>query len=361
MSNIWRNNPSKGTIPSYFTLGTLGVFLIIISAAGVFTLNTAKQIIYNSGHISRVPKGFFKLDTQSSRFILRSSLPALERSAGEDDPFRLFELDWAAIYWRLAANIRHTNPYEILKTQLPLLSLIKVQPKPMIIAEPSQPLQPPDLQKPGPPLLSPEPEVLIYHTHTSESYIPVSGKDHLLNKRGDIVKVGQRLKTTLEETYRIRTIHCDTIHDQPPFKDSYERSLVTVKKYIKQYPKLKMLIDLHRDATPGINAVCSIKEEPTATILIVVGSDQILPHHGWKKNHAFALRIADIMNLYYPGLNSGVIVSKGRYNQHLHERSLIFEIGDHHSTLPEAYRAVDILAKVIAFTLKQENPPPGRG
>ncbi|HYH02869.1 MAG TPA: stage II sporulation protein P, partial [Bacillota bacterium] len=330
-------------------------------AVGFFALNTAKQIVYNSGRISRVNNGFFKLDTQSSRFILRSGFPALERSAGEEDPFRLFELDWAAIYWRLAANIRHTNSHEILKTQLPLLSLVKVQPKPIIVWESPLPVEPDPAKQTEPLQLSNEPAVLIYHTHTSESYIPVSGKDHILNQQGDIVKVGERLKQVLEEKYQIKTIHSDVIHDQPPFKESYERSLVTVKKMLKKYPSLQILIDLHRDATPGINAVCSIKKQPTATILIVVGSDQMLPHPNWKKNHAFALRVADTMNLYYPGLNSGVIVSKGRYNQHLHERSLIFEFGDHNSTLQETYRSVEVFAEVLALTLKKEHLTPGHG
>ena len=357
MSHRWSKNNSQGSLPFWFTYGALGLFLAVMGAVGVLVLNSAQQRLFSSGRITRVNKRLIRLDTQSCRFILCNGIPFLEQTAGEDDPFRLFEFDWSSIYWKLAANIRHTNSREILKAQFPLLALVKAPPKPLILKIP-QITKLPANQKISlpPPLSSTEPQILIYHTHTSESYIPASGKTHLLNQRGDIVKVGARLQKSLEEKYHLKTLHCDTIHDQPPFKESYERSQLTVKRYLHDYPFLKVLIDLPRDATPGLNAVCSIKGAKTATILAVVGTDKMLPHPGWKKNQAFAAQVIDRMNLYYPGLSNGIIVSKGRYNQHLHPHALIFEVGDQYSTLTEAYRAVDDFAEVLALTLKNEEP-----
>jgi stage II sporulation protein P len=341
------------SLPFWFTYGALGLFLAVMGTIGVLALNTVQQRLFSSGRITRANKGLIRLDTQSCRFILCNGIPFLEQSAGEDDPFRLFEFDWSGIYWKLAANIRSTNSREILKTQFPLLALVKTPPQPPI-PKISLITKLPEQQKVAPLPLSAEPQILIYHTHTSESYIPVSGKDHLLNQRGDIVKVGAQLQKILEEKYHLKTLHCETIHDQPPFKKSYERSQITVKQYLHDYPSLKVLIDLHRDATPGLNAVCSIKGVKTATILAVVGTDKMLPHPGWKKNQTFAAQVLDRMNLYYPGLSNGIIISKGRYNQHLHPHALIFEVGDQYSTLAEAYHAVDDFAEVLALTLKKE-------
>ena len=200
-----------------------------------------------------------------------------------------------------------------------------------------------------------DPTVFIYHTHTSESYIPVSGKDHVYPK-GDIVTVGSYIQQVLRVKYHIRTVCSETSHDQIPFRESYQRSQLTIKKYLQDYPTLKVLLDIHRDATPGINARCLINGQNTATIGIIVGSDKMgLPHPNWRKNYQFATKIAENMNLYYPGLNSRVLVSDARYNQHLHDHALIIEIGDQNSTLEEAYRAVDLFAGILVITLNQES------
>lgn len=363
MSETWQKKNYQSNIPVWFTYGALGVFLAIMGAVGVFAFHSAGQILWNSGRISKVGNGFIRLDTQSSRFILCSGIPALERSAGEDDPFRLFQFDWTGIYWNLATNVRQATPREIIKTQFPILALVKPLPPPPALPVKIIPpvkngeIRPEELTKPLE--LAAEPEVLIYHTHTSESYIPVCGKDHRPNKKGDIVRVGELLQKTLEVKYKIKTIHNETIHDnQYPFSASYDRSQVTLKKCLAEYPSLKLVIDMHRDATPGINAVCTIQGEKTATILIVVGSDKMgLSHPNWKKNHAFALKIAETMNLYYPGLNSGVIVAKARYNQHLHPHALIFEFGDQNSTWEQVNRSVERFAEILAIILRSKTLP----
>jgi stage II sporulation protein P len=206
-------------------------------------------------------------------------------------------------------------------------------------------------------VLAEVPSVLIYHTHTSESFIPVSGKDHRLNAKGDIVQVGEYLQKVLEEKYKVKCIHNEEIHDQYPFRDSYKRSQVTLIKCLKEYPSFKVVIDVHRDATPGVEATCSIQGKETATILLVIGSDKMgLPHPNWKKNLQFATKLTETMNLYYPGLSSGVIVSDARYNQHLHDHALIVEFGDQNSTLEQVNRAAELFAEILVITLDQETP-----
>ena len=107
--------------------------------------------------------------------------------------------------------------------------------------------------------------------------------------------------------------------------------------------------------TPGIDATCAIKGKDTATIMIVVGSDKMgLPHPNWQKNNHFAEELAENMNLYYPGLNNGVIVSEARYNQHLHDHALIIEFGDQNCDLDEVFQAADLFAEILAQTLHQE-------
>lgn len=351
--------PAKNPLTFWVSYGSLGVFLMLLGACSVVFFQKARPIIPNMA-VSQIHNGFIRLDTQSSRFILKSGIPSLERNAGEDDPFRLFHFNWAEIYWKLAANIRTATPYELLKAQLPALALSKPQltPKLRLPAEISHPQTvTPEFNETEIPVkpVTGEPLVLLYHTHTTESYLPESGKDHTnpeKQERGDIVKVGDYMQKVLEEKYGIKTLHDDTIHDSYPFRESYLRSQSTVKKHLEKYPSIKVVFDIHRDATPGVSARCTIKGQTLSTILMVVGTDKMgLAHPHWKENHQFAKDLSEAMNRYYPGLNSGIIVSDARYNQHLHQRALILEFGDQNSTLEEVYRAVDSFVPILVAYL----------
>lgn len=348
-------NKSGGKLPFWISYGSLGVLLMLLGAFLVFFMHSTTHSVLNSGAISQLPNGNIRLDTQSSRFILRNGIPALERTSGEDDPFRLLHFNWSEIYWKLATNIRQSTPRELLKSQFPLLAIVKPKPIPIQISRPLVPKPDlPNIETVENPTLPPEPEVLIFHTHTSESYIPVSGKDHLNEQKGDIVKVGEHLEKVLEEQYGINVIHNEDLHDIYPFRKSYLRSQATVEKLLAEYPSIKVVLDIHRDATPGVEAVCNIDGTRTSTVLLVVGTDKMgLPHPNWKKNQQFANDLSQLMNNYYPGLNGGVIVSKARYNQHLHPHAIIVEIGDQNSTLEEAYRAAELFAGVLATEMKK--------
>jgi stage II sporulation protein P len=359
MPDINDKKTAKNNIPIWFTYGTLGIIFMILGMLGVILVKPSPAGLLCFNSISVKGNRLFHLDTHTSRFLLKCGVPILENSTGEDDPFTILNFNWSELYWWLAGNIKATNPREILKAQMPLLALTPPQLIPIkIIPPPVSPPKPekiPEPVKEEPLPQAPEaPVVFIYHTHTSESYLPASGKEHLY-PRGDIVLVGKHLQQVLLEKYNVKSVYSDEIHDQIPFRLSYQRSQVTIKKYLQEYPSIRAVLDIHRDATPGIKARCVINNQSTATIGIIVGSDKMgLPHPHWKVNYQFATRLAENMNLYYPSLNSRLLVSDARYNQHLNDHALILEIGDQNSTLEEAYRAVELLAGVLVITLNQE-------
>lgn len=349
---------TQSEIPFWFTYGAPGILLMFLGILGVMIACSLRQNITKSNTIAAIGNRIFQLDTHTSRYILRNGIPILDRSVGEEDPFSLFHFNWVDFYWQIAANTNQATPQEIIKAQLPLLALTRVKPPPLTYPPlVREPLQPP-FPKPTPEMKSlrfTEPTILIYHTHTSESYLPVSGKEHLFNKKGDIVKVGAYLQKVLEEKHGIKTIHCDQIHDQYPFRESYQRSQLTLLKYLKEYPSLKILLDLHRDATPGLNTTCAVNGADAATLMIVVGSDKMgLEHPNWKKNHEFAVKLNESLNKYYPSLSNGIIIADARYNQHLSERSLIIEFGNHQSELEQVFHAADLFAEVLAHIVQQE-------
>ncbi|HOP75585.1 MAG TPA: stage II sporulation protein P [Bacillota bacterium] len=359
-SNKPLTKPSAKNPPAFWiSYGSIGVILMLLGAFSVILFQRTRPVIPAMA-VSHIQGGLIRLDTQSSRFILKSGIPTLERNTGEDDPFRLFHFNWTEIYWKLAANVRTATPYELMKAQFPALALSRprLTPKLQLPVEIAQPpismTETSEIDAPAKSLTG-DPLILLYHTHTTESYIPESGKDHAnpdKQERGDIVKVGEYMRKVLEEKYGIKTIHDDTIHDSYPFRESYVRSQATIKKYLEKYPSIQVVFDIHRDATPGVTATCTIKGQTMSTILMVVGTDKMgLAHPHWKENHQFAKDLSEAINRYYPGLNSGIIVSDARYNQHLHKRALILEFGDQNSTLEEVYRAVDSFVPILVAYL----------
>jgi len=316
----------------------------------------------------------FHLDSRLGRTFFEQVIPSLKPDILEEDTDLLLEADAMDLFFRYFLDIRYQSPQELLRVQIPLLSLLQTKkgylstvsqtrPLPEVASSGDPPRQPapnnvlPEQRlqperAPAPPVQEESPRILLYHTHTSESFIPVSGQEHNTNGKGDIVQVGRRLCEVLNEKYGIKTIHCETIHDYYPFRDSYQRSEKTIREYLKNYPKLEILIDMHRDATPGIEHRVQIKGKNAAKLILVVGSDRMgLAHPHWKKNHRFAQELVEAIDRFYPGLSHGVILSDARYNQHLHEKALIIEVGDHNSTLDEALYSVELLAETLAAYL----------
>lgn len=311
---------------------------------------------------------YFHLDSRLGWTFFRKVIPGFDRIITEGDPDLILERRGIDFLIHLLLDIRYPSPQELLRVQLPVTAFYqrKISSVPTVAGISRTPpalkegdaapeRKPPAAPLPTPPKRiepEPEPQVLIFHTHTSESYIPVSGKTHHNNAKGDIVQVGKYLAQTLEEKHRIPVLHCDTIHDHYPFRDSYQRSLETVREYMARHPGLEVILDIHRDATPGLEHRINIKGKTAAKIIIVVGTDRLgLSHPTWEKNHQFAVELVDAMNRSYPGLAHRVILADARYNQHLHERAILVEIGNEKSSMEEALYSVELFAEILAAYL----------
>lgn len=194
-----------------------------------------------------------------------------------------------------------------------------------------------------------KPLVAIYHTHTSESFIPSSGVAHKPGGQvGDIYKVGQALCKRLEK-YNIAAVQSANVHDYPSFMKAYGPSEITAKKMLADNPSIQMLFDIHRDADKKENATATVNGVQAAKITIVVAmgqQDLVQPH--WQQNHAFAKLIDAKLNEHYPGLSRGIQLQNWRYNQHLHPRALLLEVGCQETTLEEAGHSMDMLGDVLA-------------
>lgn len=228
-----------------------------------------------------------------------------------------------------------------------------------------------------------KPYLLIYHTHTMEAYAATEknkyiaryGYDRTDDLNYTVVKVGDYLAESLIKD-GIPILHDKTINDYN-YDKSYVNSFATVSKILKEYPSIKVAIDLHRDGygavmKPGVETipvlsnlpnqdfrkkyVMEINGEKVARVSFIIGSRRTPEmQEDWRKNYEFAKRISDKLNELYPGLSLGVQVKPySEYNQHLLEKSILIELGSNYNTLEEAIATTKYLAKAISEVIKQQ-------
>ena len=213
---------------------------------------------------------------------------------------------------------------------------------------------------------SSKPLVLILHTHATESYLEdgaISYKDTggELARSDDIsenvVAVGDVMAKILNEN-GIPTLHCTLLHDKLQYKDSYARAEETIKEYLKKYPSIKLVIDLHRDTvikSTGeiVRPVSSIDGEAVAQVMCVVGSDwNGSTCDNWQGNLALALQLRERLNSKYTSLCRPTYLRSSTYNQELAPYSLLLEIGACGNSLEEAKRAAELVANELACIIQ---------
>lgn len=198
--------------------------------------------------------------------------------------------------------------------------------------------------------------ILIFHTHTCESYTPSekyqyqqTGNFRTTDLNYTVARVGDELSNYLLG-FGFNVYHDKTYHDYPAYSGSYNRSLTTVQNALKTNPS-DIIIDLHRDAIGSIsNYDPSVKigEDVAAQVMFVIGTNGGgLNHPNWKQNLKFAIEVQQKANEMYPGLFKPIILRNSRYNQHLGKAACIIEVGATGNTLDQCLNSMKYLAKVF--------------
>ena len=201
------------------------------------------------------------------------------------------------------------------------------------------------------------PQILIIHTHGSEAYTP-DGTDiyepsdnntRTLDENYNMVRVGDEMERVFTEL-GLSVVHDTTLYDYPRYSGAYDRSAEAVKRYLEQYPTIKIVLDVHRDALVGedgtvYKAVTRIDGVDTAQVMLVLGSSEGGEHPSWMENLALACRLQESMNNLYPTLARPMTMRSSRYNQQLSTGSVLVEVGTHGNTLQEALAAARLFAR----------------
>lgn len=207
-----------------------------------------------------------------------------------------------------------------------------------------------------------EPLVLIYHTHTTESFEPFvrESYDPCFNYRTtdetkNVVMVGNAIQAELE-ALGIGVIHATEIHDYPSYNGSYGRSRETVMPILEKYPSIKVALDIHRDAISGEGyAYQPFVEEDgreAAQIMIISGCDDgTLGMPNYMQNFHFACTLQSKLESDHEGLTRPILFDYRHYNQDLTNGSLLIEVGSHCNTLGQVQYAGQLFGRSLGELL----------
>lgn len=207
-----------------------------------------------------------------------------------------------------------------------------------------------------------EPSVLILHTHTSESYEKTenyeeTAKYRTLDEGYNMVSIGDALTELLTQA-GIGVIHDRSMHDYPSYNNAYSHARKTIDEYLAEYPSIRLVLDLHRDAmedTQGrqLAVTADISGQQMARLMLVVGTDAGGLHHpGWQENLSMAVKLQAQIEKRYPGLCRPLAFRSQRYNQDMCPGAVLIEVGTAGNTRQQALAAMAPLAQSIASLAK---------
>jgi stage II sporulation protein P len=203
------------------------------------------------------------------------------------------------------------------------------------------------------------PQFLIYHTHATEGFeerengfFDTEKTWRTTDPDKNMISVGDVLTSVLTEN-GFGVIHDGTMHDDPSYQGSYQRSAVTVKNHLSENPEITVCLDIHRDAIEPsaseiIKPTAVINGKKAAQIMIISGCDDgTMDMPGYWENLRFAAALADKLEELYPGLCRPVLFDYRKYNMDLSPGLLLIEIGATGNTLDEAKYSAELLGNAL--------------
>lgn len=200
--------------------------------------------------------------------------------------------------------------------------------------------------------VSGKPLVIIYHTHSSESYMPYTESNyHRAEEEGTVRDVGDVLEAELKKK-GINVIHDKTVHDRPSYNESYSRSLSTIQALVKKYPTAVYIIDLHRDAAAASateGKYIEIDGKRVAKFSMVVGK----ANENYVELYDFAKKVSSTAESMYDGFGGAIIEKNYNYNEFVSNKALLLEVGNNKNTIEEARACGKYFAGVLASIIKE--------
>ncbi len=212
-----------------------------------------------------------------------------------------------------------------------------------------------------------EPAVLIFHTHTTETYQLLDRgfyEEGFMTRSNDegrnMVRVGKAIAQQIEKAgYKV--IHDTEIYDGK-YSGAYSRSRKGAEEILKKYPSIQVVLDVHRDAiqrTDGtkIKPTAKVKGKKAAQIMLISGCQEegngITNLPDWNYNLTFAVHLQDKLEELFEGITRPLYFCPRSYNMNLTHCSLLVEVGSDANTLEEAVYTGKCIGVAVGEILKE--------
>ena len=210
-----------------------------------------------------------------------------------------------------------------------------------------------------------KPTVLIYHTHTTETY-ELLDRDFYTNERNtrsnnsqeNMVRVGEEICKVLEEK-GYKTIHDKTVYDES-VSGAYDRSRAKISGILKDNPSIQIVLDIHRDSiyqkdNSKVKTVIEIDGRKAAQIMLITGCEDgnVTDFPNWQKNLTFAVNLQEKLKNDNKTLVRPLMFCSRKYNMDLTPCALSVEIGTDANTLSEAVYSAGLFANSLSEFLEE--------
>ena len=212
-----------------------------------------------------------------------------------------------------------------------------------------------------------KPSVLIFHTHTTETYQILDRGFYETNfatrtkdASKNMVRVGEEICKEIEKAgYKV--IHDKEIHDLS-YNGAYAHSRKKIEEYLKKYPSIQIVLDIHRDAIQQsdgskIKPTAIIQDKKAAQIMIISGCQEegnpIENFPDWRYNLTFAVHLQNQLEKMYQGITRPLYFCPRKYNMNVSHCSLLVEIGSDANTLEEAVYTGKCLGSALGEIMKE--------
>ena len=209
-----------------------------------------------------------------------------------------------------------------------------------------------------------QPAVLIVHTHGTEAYTPTAGSSYeasgdyrTLDESYNMISIGDEVARILEAG-GITVLHDRSCHDHPSYNGSYVSARNSIADYLEQYPSIRMVLDIHRDAVTTdsgqqLSTSATVGGQNSSQIMLVIGTDASGNRHpNWQTNLALALKLTAQLERENPGITRPIYLRSERFNMDMTSGSLLVEVGASGDTHEQALIAANALATAILSLAK---------
>ena len=206
------------------------------------------------------------------------------------------------------------------------------------------------------------PQILIYHSHTTEAYT-MDGTDIYVESDTsrttdpdfNMIRIGEEMRQVVEAA-GLEVSHDDTRYDYPGYSGAYDRSAQGMAAILEEYPSIRLVLDVHRDALTGTDGTVYKTVAATipgcAQVMMVVGSDAGgQDHDSWEENLSLAVGLQRALVDECGTFARPIVLRSSRFNQQLSTGAILVEVGSHGNTLHEAITAARQFAEVVAAAL----------